>query len=401
MKHLLNYLADFKKAGWFPELPVFETASTEPEVEIKGRKVLMFASNNYLGLASHPEVKEKAIVSIRKYGLGPGGSRFLCGNIDEVLLLEKTIAEWVGAEDAITFPTGYMANAAVFRAILDPFIGNEPHGKGNGVLISDEYNHATIIDGGRLTSAKKIVYKHLDFNSLQSALIQNIEKHPVMVVGESVYSMDGNLMDVSKFFEICKKYNSLVMIDEAHGLGVLGNTGGGGVEQFGVQKDVDIIMGTMDKALGSMGGFLAGKKDVVEYLRLSSRPYLFSSSVPTVLASATIKAIELCKDGQHLREQLRRNISFVRNNLQELGYNIIGNSELLPAIPVFLGGEKIAMQFAIDIFNEGIFAPAIRWPAVPNNSARIRLAIMAHHQQKHLDKLVEIFRKVGKKLKLI
>jgi len=396
-------LMDFlNKEKLTPQFEVFTTAGTDPIVNVGGRDVLMFSSNNYLGLATHPRVIEGAKMQLKKHGGGPGGSRFLCGNIDILDDLDKKVAATVGAEDAITFPTGYMANLAIFNTLMDPLLGALPYSKNSGVIFSDEYNHATVVDGCRLSSAKKIVFKHNDMADLESKLKKFSKNKHKMIITEGVFSLDGHLGKLKEIADLSKKYNCIFMVDDAHGIGVVGEKGGGVPQLLKITKDVDIFMGSFDKALGCMGGYLAGKKELIEYLRIASRPYIFSSAVPGVLAGGAIAALDICCDqkGAILRRNLMKNSNYVGTKLKKLGYNVLGDGTVF-ALPVIIGDEDKAIQFSTRLFEEGIFIPSFRWPAVPKGTARVRVTPMATHQKKHLDYLVDVFYKVGKELSII
>ena len=398
--NILKFLENFKKTGFYPDMKEINSAGSEPEVIINGRKYLMFVSNNYLSLSTHPDVIKACKEALEIHGMGPGGSRFLCGNIDILPMLDKKLGELVGCEDSITFPTGYMANTAIFRAVMDPFIGSLPHKKGDGVIFSDEYNHATIAEGCRISYSEKVTYKHIDLKDLESKLDKYKNKNPKFIVTEGVYSMDGNIAPVKEILELAKAYNTILMIDDAHGIGILGENGGGVMELYNLQGQVDIVMGSLDKALGGLGGFLAGDKKLIEYLRIASRPYIFSSAEPACMAAGALKAIDLCKNNKAIRKKMWDNASYLRKLLLEAGFKILGNAEL-PVLPVFVGDENKAMKFSEYAFENGFFTPCVRWPAVPRGQSRVRLVVMSNHSYDHIEKLVESYKKIGKKLNII
>lgn len=400
MQRDLEMLAFIKHANIAPTFYHIESAGTDPEVTIEGKPYLMFASNNYLGLSTRPEVIEQAWKGLEKHGLGPGGSRFLCGNIIVLEELDCAIADLVGMEDAITFPTGYMANAAIFKALLDPLFGPLPYRKGAAVIFSDEYNHGTIVDGCRLSYAQKVPFKHNDVNDLSKKLKMFSARNPKMIVTEGVFTPDGELSPLPEIVALAEQYRAILMVDDAHGVGVLGHQGGGTVEHFGLHNGVDIIMGSFDKALGGVGGFLAGKREIIEYLRIVARPYVFSSAVPGVLASGLIESIRLCKEETQLRTKLFQNASYLRTSLNREGFRIMGTEDV-PVVPVFLGDERRAIVFAEKLFENGVFSPSFRWPAVPKGKSRIRVTPMATHSETHLRRAVQVFKKVGKELGVI
>lgn len=400
LKSLYNILGAFRRSGLYPNTPVIEGSGTLPNVKINGQTFIMFSSNNYIGLANNPYVIQKAEEALRIHGLGPGGSRFLCGNVDIINTLEKKLAAFVGVEDTITFPTGYMANTAVFSAVMDPFWIKGFGAKSDGVIISDENNHATIVDGCRLSSAKKVTYRHNDIDDLVTKIIENERFEKKLIVTESVYSTEGLLVDINKVVEIAKEYKSLLMIDDAHGIGVLGENGGGVISHFGLKSQPDILMASLDKALGTTGGFLGGKRDLIDYLRISTRPYLFSSSIPAVVAAGTIGAVEFLEDNPTLLKRLRSNVEIVCRGLEELGLTVLGKHKT-PAVPLFIGDDAKGMQFSNGLFEEKVYAPCFRYPAVPSGKSRIRISVMASHANTDIETLIQACKKVGKKLGLI
>ena len=400
MERIFQFLDYLKEKELSPVFYNIESAGTEPEVIIDGKRYLMFSSNNYLGLSTNSRVIEEAKRALKKHGIGPGGSRFLCGNIDVLRKLDREIAELVETEDAITFPTGYMANLAIFKALMDPVVGNSPYKKGSGVIFSDEFNHGTIIDGRRLSHARKVVFQHNNFQDLKNKISKIPKRNHKMIVTEGVFSPEGEISPLSEIVKIANDYNAVLMVDDAHGVGVLGEKGGGTVQHLGLQGQVDIIMGSFDKALGGTGGFLAGNKKLIEYLRKIARPYLLSSAIPAVMAGGLIEAIKICKSSSDLREKLFDNANYLRKNLQKLGFQILGDKKV-PVIPVLIGDEVDAMKFSDKLFQENIYAPCFRWPVVPKKTSRIRVTPMSTHDRHHLDALIEAFEKTGKKLKLI
>ena len=400
MQHIFEFLDYLKKENLAPTFYNIESSGTEPEVIINGKKYLMFSSNNYLGLSTNSDVIQKAEENLKKHGIGPGGSRFLCGNIDILGRLENEIAKLVGAEDAITFPTGYMANLAIFKALMDPVMGIMPYKKGTGIIFSDELNHGTIVDGCRLSYAKKIIFSHNDLNDLEKKVSRSSRNVHKMIVTEGVFSPEGEISPLPEIVKIAEKYNAVLMVDDSHGIGVLGEQGGGTVEHFGLQGRVDIIMGSLDKALGGLGGFLAGNKKIIEYLKIISRPYIFSSVIPGTIAGGLIKAIEICRSNPKLRQKLFFNSNYLRDNLQRLGFQILGSKET-PAVPVLLGDENKAIKFSDELFKRGIYSPCFRWPAVPKGMARVRLIPMATHTTRQLDTAIKTFKEVGKQLRII
>jgi len=401
MQRLFEFTDFLKKEGIAPTFYKIESASTEPEVIINGKKVLMFSSNNYLGLAKHPKVIEKAGEALQKHGLGPGGSRFLCGNIDILDELDKATAELVGTEDAVTLPTGYMANVAVFKAVMDPIIGIFPYRKGEGVILSDEFNHGSIVDGCRLSYAEKVIFRHNDLSDLEKKLKRISKRRHKMIVTEGVFSPWGEFAPLPEIVELAKKYNAVLMVDDAHGVGAVGETGGGAVEHFKLRGEVDIVMGSFDKALGGMGGFLASSKKLAEHLRVAARPNILSSALSGVLAGGLIESIKICRseEGAKLRSQLSANADYLRKSFNNLGFKIVGNGEV-PVTPVFIGEEAKSIKLAEKLLEYGIYSPSFRWPAVPKGESRIRVTPMATHKKEHLDALLQAFSRVKEEFKL-
>lgn len=378
-----------------------DSAGTEPDVVVEGRPMLMFCSNNYLGLSTHPEVINGALDQVHKHGLGPGGSRCLCGNISVLNELECKVAELVGAEDAISFPTGYMANLAVFKGLLDPFLTPvSPYRKGKGVVFCDEYNHATVFDGISLSSAKRVMLRHNDMEDLEAKLVKYADASPKMIVTEGVWSLDGELSPLPEVADLAEKHGAILMVDDAHGVGWLGDKGGGSVQHWGLEGRVDIIMGSFDKALGGMGGFLAGKKKIIDYLRVSARPYMFSSSVQGITAGGMIRAIEICQTDPTYRQRLHANAAVLVDGLRSMGFSVWGDGTV-PVAPLIIGDEMAAVAFSNRIFELGIFAPPFRYPAVPEGTARIRVTPMATHTSDHLERGLAIFEQAGKELGII
>jgi len=389
--------AFLREAGLYPNYPRIESAGTEPEVVVDGRSTLMFCSNNYLSLSNRPEVKAAAVETLLAHGMGPGGSRCLCGNVGVLEDLDRSCAKLVGMPDAITFPTGYMANLAVFKGLLDPFLGIFPYRKGAAAVFCDEYNHATVMDGIALSHAKRVLFKHNDVAHLEAQLIKFADHCPKMIVTEGVFSLDGDVSPLAEIAELAHKYGAILMVDDAHGIGLMGEHGGGTLEHLGLQGKADIVMGSFDKALGGMGGFLAASKPVVEYLRVAARPYMFSSTVPEVMAAAMITSMDLCMNDPEPRHRLRENAAFLKHELEALGFTILGNGSV-PVVPVLIGDEDKAIEFGRRTFELGLFAPPFRWPSVPLKTARIRVTPMADHTREQLERAVAIFAQVGREL---
>lgn len=388
MKHINDFIRSFSDAGLYPNFRGIAAAGTKTEVLVEGKSVIMFASNNYLSYANDPRVIGAAIESLEKDGLGPGGSRFLCGNIETVLNLEKALADFVGVEDVITFPTGYMANMAAISILVGEFINGQPHNFLDAIVYSDENNHATLVDGIKFSGVKKVIYPHLDHAYLEKQLQLHNQQHPKLIVTESVYSMDGNLNNVSEVVRIAKKYGAMVMVDDAHGVGILGEHGGGVLKHFQLKNEVDLLMGSCDKALAGLGGYLGGSRELIKYARIAARPYLFSSTVPAAIAGGITKVIELSiKENRQL--QLMEKANYLRERILKAGFTIMGNYKL-PVLPILIGEEDQCKKVSEFLLEKGIYAPAVIWPAVKQGVARLRVTVMHDHSKEQLDKLVSV-----------
>jgi glycine C-acetyltransferase len=357
---------------------------------VDGKKVLNFCSNNYLGLANHPKIVDAAQKATAIYGVGPGAVRSIAGTMDLHIELEKRLAAFKGVEAAITFQSGFNANLATIPAL----VGKED------VIFSDRLNHASIIDGCRLSGAKIIAYEHNNPESLEDAIDENLSQyHRALIVSDGVFSMDGDIAPLPALYDVAKKYDILLMVDDAHGEGVLGNGGRGIVDHFGLHGKVDIEVGTMSKAFGVMGGVVAGDKVIVEWLRQRGRPFLFSSAVTVPDAAACLAAVDLLEESTELVDLLWDNARYFKAEMQKLGFDT-GASET-PITPVMLGEAPLAQQFSRELYEAGVFAMAIGFPTVPQGKARIRVMISAAHSKDDLDQGLEAFAKVGKKLGVI
>jgi glycine C-acetyltransferase len=357
---------------------------------VNGKNVLNFCSNNYLGLANHPKIVEAAKEATKKYGVGPAAVRSIAGTMDLHVQLEQRLAKFKGAEDVITFQSGFNANLGTISAL----VGKED------VVFSDRLNHASIIDGCRLSGAKVIPYEHNDPSALEDAIKDNLSKYRrALIVTDGVFSMDGDIAPLPDLYEVAKKYDILFMVDDAHGEGVLGKGGRGIVDHFGLHGKVDIEVGTMSKAFGVVGGMVAGDKVIIEWLRQRGRPFLFSSAVTAPDAAACLAAVDLLEESTELVDKLWANAKYFKAEMKKLGFDT-GASET-PITPVMLGEAPLAQQFSRELFEEGVFAMAIGYPTVAKGKARIRVMISAAHDNDDLGKGLEAFEKVGKKLGVI
>lgn len=354
------------------------------------KKVLNFCSNNYLGLANHPSLVAAAKMAADQMGIGPAAVRSIAGTMSVHLELEKRLAAFKGAEAVITFQSGFAANLATIPALVSK----------DDVIFSDRLNHASIIDGCRLSGAKIIPYEHNDPASLETQIKENLPSfRRALVVTDGVFSMDGDIAPLDKLYTVTKKHDLLLMVDDAHGEGVLGKGGRGIVDHFGLHGKVDVEVGTLSKAFGVVGGLVAGSSVIVEWLRQRGRPFLFSSAMTVPDAAACLAALDLLEGSSELVEKLWSNAKYFKTEMKKLGFNI-GASET-PITPVMLGEASLAQQFSRELFGAGVFAMAIGYPTVPQGKARIRVMISAAHMREDLDVGLEAFRSVGKKLAII
>jgi glycine C-acetyltransferase len=378
-----------KQAGLYNRIRTIESPQGAWLV-VDGKKVLNFCSNNYLGLANHPALVAASKKATDEMGVGPAAVRSIAGTMSLHVELEKRLAAFKGVEAAITFQSGFTANLATIPAL----VGKED------VIFSDRLNHASIIDGCRLSGAKIIAYEHNDVKSLEEQIQANLSQfRRALIVTDGVFSMDGDIAPLPAIYEVAKKFDILLMVDDAHGEGVLGNGGRGIVDHFGLHGKVDVEVGTMSKAFGVVGGIVAGKSVIIEWLRQRGRPFLFSSAVTVPDAAACLAAVDLLEDSTQLVDKLWANGRYFKAEMQKLGFNT-GVSET-PITPVMLGEAPLAQQFSRELFEEGVFGMAIGFPTVPQGKARIRVMISAAHSTDDLDKGLEAFAKVGKKLGVI
>jgi glycine C-acetyltransferase len=357
---------------------------------VDGRRVLNFCSNNYLGLANHPTLVAAAKKAVDEMGVGPAAVRTIAGTTSLHLELEKRLAAFKGVEAAITFQSGFAANLATIPAL----VGKED------VIFSDRLNHASIIDGCRLSGGKIIPYEHCDVASLESVIKENLSQyHRAIIITDGVFSMDGDVAPLDKIYDVAQRYDILLMVDDAHGEGVLGRGGRGIVDHFGLHGKVDVEVGTLSKAFGVVGGVVAGNATIVEWLRQRGRPFLFSSAVTPPDAAACIAAIQLLETSTELVDRLWDNAKYFKAQMKGLGFNT--GVSTTPITPVMLGEAPLAQRFSRELFEAGVFAMALGFPTVPQGKARIRVMISAAHEKDDLDKGLEAFSQVGKKLGVI
>jgi glycine C-acetyltransferase len=357
---------------------------------VDGKRVLNFCSNNYLGLANHPRIVQAVQEAVKKYGVGPAAVRSIAGTTDLHLELERRLAAFKGVEAAITFQSGFTANLGTIPALV---------GKDDAVF-SDELNHASIIDGCRLSGAKIIRYAHCNPQDLDRVLSEERQKFPrAMVITDGVFSMDGDIAPLDKIYEVVQKYEAILMVDDAHGEGVIGKGGRGIVDHFGLHGKVDVEIGTLSKAFGVVGGVSAGNPVVVEWLRQRGRPFLFSSAMTVPDVAACLAALDILEGSTELVDRLWENTRYFKAEMRKLGFDT--GSSTTPITPIMLGEAPLAQQFSRELFENGLFAMSIGFPTVPKGKARIRVMISAAHAREDLDKGLEIFAGVGRKLGVI
>ncbi len=357
---------------------------------VDGRRVLNFCSNNYLGLANHPKMVEAAIEALRKYGVGPGAVRSIAGNMEIHTELENRLARFKGVEAAVVLQSGFSANTAVIPIL----VGKED------LIISDELNHASIIDGSRLSGARIERYAHADAVDLERVILENAGKYRrALVITDGVFSMDGDLAPLDKIYEVTNRYDIMLMVDDAHGEGVVGRGGRGIVDHFNLHGKVDVEVGTLSKAFGVVGGIVAGNAKIIEWVRQRGRPFLFSSATPPADVAACIAAVDILENSTELVDLLWENARYFKAELKRMGLDI-GHS-VTPITPVMLGEAPLAQQFSRELFNENVFAMSLGFPTVPQGKARIRVMISAAHSREDLDKGLAAFEKVAKKLGVI
>lgn len=357
---------------------------------VDGRRVLNFCTNNYLGLANDPRMREAAKAAIDRWGVGPAAVRSIAGTQALHLELERRLAGFKGVEDALYVQSGFLAN----QAALPPLVGKED------VIFSDRLNHASIIDGARLTGAKIIVYEHCDPADAEAKIREHLPNYRRgLLVTDGVFSMDGDVAPLDRLTEVADRYGVLTMVDDAHGEGVLGKGGRGVVDHFGLQGVFDVEIGTLSKAFGVVGGIIAGKKAIVDYIRQKARPFLFSSAVTPADTAACLAAVGILEESDELVTRLWKNAAYFKDEMKRLGFDT-GHSET-PIVPVMLGDAGLAKQFSRELFDAGVFAVALGFPTVPRGMARIRVMNTAAHKREDLDQGLEAFRKVGKTLGVI
>jgi 8-amino-7-oxononanoate synthase len=381
-------LRQIEEAGLYRRLKALGS-QTGPRVMVDGRELLLLASNDYLGYSSHPAIKQAAQTALQTWGAGSGASRLISGNAPIFRDLENKIAQLKATEDALVFSTGYMANIGLLTAVAE---------KGD-VIFSDALNHASIIDGCRLSRAQVEIFPHRDTDALEARLKKSRQFRRRFIITDGVFSMDGDLAPLPRLVELAGAYSAQLIVDDAHGTGVLGNRGGGTAEHFGLEGRIDIIMGTMGKALGCFGAFVAGSCELREYLINRARSFIFTTALPPAVIAGALEAIGLIAQEPGKRQALWDNASFFRKGLQDIGFNILESTTQI--IPLLVGDSHSAVRLAHDLMEEGLFIQAIRPPTVPEGAARLRITLMATHTREDLSRALEILKKAGTKHNLV
>jgi glycine C-acetyltransferase len=389
-KHLSYQINEIREAGLYKnERIIISPQGAEIELNT-GQKVLNFCANNYLGLSGSPDLIEAAKRSLDEYGYGMSSVRFICGTTDLHKGLERMIAEFFGTEDSILYAACFDANGGLFEPLLTS----------EDAIISDALNHASIIDGVRLCKAQRYRYENADMDDLEAQLQLSQEQRFRLIVTDGVFSMDGNVAPLDKIVDLAEKYNAMVMVDESHSAGVVGETGRGVTELFNLKGKVEIITGTLGKAFGgAIGGFTTGKTEIIEILRQRSRPYLFSNSIPPLVAAAGIRVIKMITESNDLQDKLHRNAEYFIRKMRATGFDIKSTKSAICAVMLY--DAKLSQEFAARLLTEGIYVIGFYYPVVPKEEARIRVQLSAAHEMEHLDKALNAFRKVGKELGVI
>lgn len=371
----------YRQIRWIEEGP-------SPWVRMNGEKVLLLCSNNYLGLANDPRLKEEALRAIEKWGCGSGGSRSISGSLGIHRLLEERLARFHGSEEALLFNSGYSANLSLLTSLM---------GEGDAIF-SDALNHASIVDGCRLSKASVQIYHHLDMKHLESLLQENQERRR-LIVTDGIFSMDGDEAPLPEIVQLAKRYEALTMVDEAHAIGVFGPTGRGTLEHFQLSQEVDILMGTFGKALGCFGSYMAGRKSLIEFLINTGRVFLYTTALPPSVSASVLASLDLLDEEPGRRERLWTNVHYLREGLDQLGFDTMKSQAHI--IPVLIGEPKITMEMDRRLLEGKVFVQGIRPPTVPEGKCRLRVTVMATHTREDIDFALEKFEKVGKELGLV
>ncbi|TCI29431.1 glycine C-acetyltransferase [Exiguobacterium sp. SL-10] len=384
-EHITEAINEMKQAGTFRSLVPLESAQAN-EVTIDGKSLVQLSSNNYLGLANHPRLKQAAIEAVEQFGAGTGSVRTIAGTFEMHEAFERELAEFKHTEAALVFQSGFATNLGVLSALLGP----------KDVVISDALNHASIIDGIRLTKAARRIYKHVDLADLEAALKETQDYRTRLIVTDGVFSMDGNIAPLPEIVELAEKYDAAVMVDDAHASGVLGQNGRGTVNHFGLDGRVALQVGTLSKAIGVLGGYVACSNDIRDFLIQKGRPFLFSTSHPPAVVAANREAIRVMKEEEELFDKLWANTEFFKTGLRDLGFDI--GHATTPITPIMLGEETLAHTFSDKLKDHGVFAQSIAFPTVEKGKARIRTIVTAEHTRDDLERALSAFKAVAEEL---
>jgi glycine C-acetyltransferase/8-amino-7-oxononanoate synthase len=371
------------------------SSPVDAAVTLNGREAILLSSNNYLGLANHPDLKKAAVAVLQEYGSGAGASRLISGNLQIHEELEQRIARFKKCEAAILFSTGYMANIGTIASLAG----------WNDLILSDELNHASIVDGCRLSKAETKIYPHKDVAALEKILDRVLERHGqggynnIFLISDGIFSMDGDIAPLPALLEIADRYNALLILDDAHGTGVLGKNGGGTSEYFDIAENQRLVqVGTFSKALGSLGGYVAGPEIIIDFLRNNARSFIYSTALPPSVSASSIAALDVLENDRTLLQSLRANIAGFNKGLTEMGYAVESQT---PIIPIITGAADLTMKFADALLKKGILAPGIRPPTVPDNKSRIRVSLMATHTKDQIERALSVFEEEGKLMGII
>ncbi len=381
MKDIENRLLKIKENNLYREINYLKSPQNK-NIKIDNLEFLLMSSNNYLSLSNNEKLKESAINAIKKYGVGSGGSRLTTGSYDLHKQLENYISKFFNREASLVFNSGFAANTGTISAICDE----------SYTIFSDELNHASIIDGCRLSKGKTVVFKHKDMNDLYEKIKLHNPKNG-LIVTDGVFSMDGDICPLDKIVSIAKEFNLLIMVDDAHGLGVIGKSGRGILEYFNLNKEIDIYLGTLSKAIGSEGGFVSGSKELIEFLKNKARSFIFSTSLPISSIASSLTAFKILDEDFSHSKKLQENIKYFKKILLDIGIESKSESAI---VPVFIGNEKLALKYSKYLFEKGIFVPAIRYPTVPKEKSILRFCLMSEHTKEDLDFVVKTLNNIIK-----
>ena len=383
MKFVSDELKELEKSGLYRRLRTI-TSNQEARVSIGGKEYVSFSSNNYLGLANHPKVKEAAINAIEQYGCGAGASRLIVGTMELHDRLEKRIAQFEGKPASILFCSGYVANVGTITSLV---------GEGDAIIV-DRLNHASIIDAARLSGAKLLVYPHKNVAKLEQILESYKKYKRKLIVTDAVFSMDGDFAPLKEIVALAKKHKAMTMIDEAHATGVIGESGRGVAEHLNVFKDIDIIMGTLSKAIGSLGGYVVGSRKLIEYLQNKARSFIYTTALPPAVCAASIAAFDIIETQASIRDRFWQRVNLLKKGLKDIGFDTMGTESHI--IPIYIGDAETAMEFSRYLYKNSILVPAIRFPTVPKGTARLRVTVIATHTRRDINRLITVLEEAKK-----